>query len=112
MMGAPDLGRTRALLAACAARTPGAPAVLDEVREVLLGHYAEARRRFSDILELSFSWDAAGAHPYRYSYAFPSFRGDPGCGECLGALAAPLGEAMRAATDRVLRAAAHPAVAQ
>ncbi len=74
---------------------------------------ARDRERFSDVLEASISIDETGEHAFRFSYAFPGFRGAAAsaAGAALAA-AAPFGPAIMAATKRLLRAATDPAVEQ
>lgn len=74
---------------------------------------ARDRERFSDVLEASISIDETGEHTFRFSYAFPGFRGAAAsaAGAALAA-AAPFGPAITAATRRLLRAATDPAVEQ
>lgn len=88
---------------------PEARALREAVTEAL----ARDRERFSDVFEPSFSIDEAGEHAFRFSYAFPGFRGAPAPAVASAlAAAAPFGPAITAATKRLLRAAADPSVEQ
>ena len=106
------------------------------LERALLAAVARDRDLFSDVLEASFAMGARGEHAYRFSYAYPGFRGVPvtsgpsppaipssspaappsplSAAAVASALAcaAPFGPAVVAATRRLLRAALDPAVEQ
>jgi hypothetical protein len=103
-----------AALLAWLARVSGAhsPAVTT-LGEAVIDRFARDRTLFSDILEMSFSCDARGEHLYRFSYAFPGFRGDEtSVSSSLLAFCHPFGPRAVEAAQTTLRAARSPAVAQ
>ncbi|MBI5489727.1 MAG: hypothetical protein HY905_20505 [Deltaproteobacteria bacterium] len=80
----------------------------------LLAHFARAMRRYSDILEFSFSARGRTASPYRFSYSFPAFgmgRARAEAKAC-GTLVEPFGAGARRVADAVLALARPPLVAQ
>jgi hypothetical protein len=88
------------------------PALAD-LEERVLRRYERDRVTYSDILEPSFSWARGAPSMYRFSYAFPDFRADPGgVAAALFDLCAPFGEVALAQARRLLRAARHPAAEQ
>ncbi len=108
-----DAERTTALLR-WLARASGvdADAVLS-LEGALIDRFRRDRLQFSDVLEASFSCDAAGAHLYRFSYAFPGLRADPeGVAAALLDLCRPFGPHAEDAARTVLRATRLGAVAQ
>jgi hypothetical protein len=108
-----DLTRARALLEHLGTVAGGRTPSVQAMEQVLLARFASDRRRWSDVLEPSFSYDASGTHLYRFSYAFPGFRADPqGVAATMRALAAPFGERVLDAAGTVLRAARSTAVEQ
>lgn len=107
------LERMRELLQFLERREGRSRPALGAMSDALLQRFAIDRNRFSEIFEPSWSWDDAGAHAYRLSYAFPAFRREPDAvGRAMLALTAPFGSATSEACRRVLRAARHPAVEQ
>lgn len=109
------------------------------LERALLAAVARDRELFSDVLEASFTIGSRGEHAYRFSYAFPGFRGAPvlagsppstsappppasastpasplSSAAVASALAcaAPFGSSIVASTRRLLRAAIEPAVEQ
>lgn len=107
------LDRVRALFDAWCALDGVAAPEARALREAVTAALARDRERFSDVFEPSFSIDEAGEHAFRFSYAFPGFRGAPAAAVASAlAAAAPFGPAITAATKRLLRAAADPSVEQ
>jgi hypothetical protein len=96
------------------------------LERALLAAVARDREIYSDVLEASFAVGPRGEHAYRFSYAFPGFRGAPASATSASlaspssaaaiasalACAAPFGPAIVSATRRLLRAAIDPAVEQ
>lgn len=86
------------------------------LERALLAALARDRELYSDVLEASFAIGPRGERAYRFSYAFPGFRGAPSSSSAAVAsalaCAAPFGPAIVAATRRLLRAATDPAVEQ
>jgi hypothetical protein len=86
---------------------------LDELAAVLLDRFEGDRGHYSEIFEPSFSIDSAGAHLYRFSYAFPGFRADPqGTVGSIAALCAPFGEEVTGHARQLLAPAEDACVEQ
>jgi hypothetical protein len=96
------------------ARASGADsAAVTTLGEAVIDRFSRDRDVFSDVLEMSFSCDETGGHLYRFSYAFPGFRGDEaGTSSSLLAFSDPFGPRAVEAARTTLRAARSPAVAQ
>jgi hypothetical protein len=108
-----DLGQAGELLAHLAAAAGLRDDAVRAMERVLLERFRQDHRRWWNALELSFSCDKAGAHPYRFSYAFPGFHADPaGVGRTITALAAPFGQPILEACTVALGEARSPAVEQ
>ena len=88
-------------------------AAVTTLRDAVVDRFSRDRNVFSDVLELSFSCDETGGHLFRFSYAFPGFRGDEaGTSSSLLAFSDPFGPRAVEAARTTLRAARSPAVAQ
>jgi hypothetical protein len=86
---------------------------LDQLAAVLLDRFDRDRGQYSEIFEPSFSADSAGVHLYRFSYAFPGFRADPGgVVDSIAALCAPFGEEVTGHARQLLAPAEDPCVEQ
>jgi hypothetical protein len=108
-----DFGRTSALLQWLAAEAGVGADTSAAIHQPLLARYATDRHERPDVLELSFSCDAAGAHLYRFSYGFPTLRRERASVErVLLDLCQPLGAPVVEAARTVLRAARSPGVEQ
>jgi hypothetical protein len=85
---------------------------LDAALAILLPRFAVDRNLYSEIFELSYSWDGE-PHFARFSYAFPGWRVDPApIARDLSSLVAPWGSAALQACQNLLERARHPAVEQ
>ncbi len=101
-----DLGRTLSLLEWLAAAEGVDGSTATALHGPLLSRYATDRHERPDVLEPSFSCDAAGTHLYRFSYAFPTIRRERDAVErVLLDTCRPFGAHVVEAASTVLRAA-------
>lgn len=109
-----DPRRLAALFEAWRAHDGADDVRLRALEAALLARVAEDGQRFSEVLEPSFGWTRDEGHRlYRFSYAFPGFRGDPeGTTRAVVGLAGTFGDAAAHVGERVMRAARHPSVVQ
>lgn len=92
---------------------PGGSAAERRLLAAVRARFAGDRRRFSDVLEWSLAESPGGVDLARFSYGFPSWRGERAdVQRVVRAWAEALGPGVAAAAGAFLRAAASPAVAQ